>query len=162
MEIDICPCGTGKKYKDCCEPYISGSIKAVTAEQLMRARYSAYVTCNVDFIESTHQQEGRDDLSVEATRKWAEESKWLGLEIVSTEKGLESDKTGVVEFIASYESSGHRRTHHETAVFEKEEGQWVFVEGKVYNETIVRASEKVGRNDPCTCGSGKKFKKCCG
>ena len=25
-----------------------------------------------------------------------------------------------------------------------------------------RASAKVGRNDPCTCGSGKKFKKCCG
>jgi len=26
----------------------------------------------------------------------------------------------------------------------------------------VRRSKKVGRNDPCTCGSGKKFKKCCG
>jgi preprotein translocase subunit SecA len=25
-----------------------------------------------------------------------------------------------------------------------------------------RASTKVGRNDPCPCGSGKKFKKCCG
>jgi len=23
-------------------------------------------------------------------------------------------------------------------------------------------AEKVGRNDPCTCGSGKKYKKCCG
>lgn len=29
-------------------------------------------------------------------------------------------------------------------------------------ETVVRASPKVGRNDPCPCGSGKKFKKCCG
>ena len=28
--------------------------------------------------------------------------------------------------------------------------------------TIVRADEKVGRNDPCPCGSGKKFKQCCG
>ena len=27
---------------------------------------------------------------------------------------------------------------------------------------IVRAAPKVGRNDPCSCGSGKKFKKCCG
>ena len=26
----------------------------------------------------------------------------------------------------------------------------------------VRAAKKVGRNDPCTCGSGKKYKKCCG
>ncbi len=32
--------------------------------------------------------------------------------------------------------------------------------GKV--ETVVREGEKVGRNDPCPCGSGKKFKKCCG
>jgi len=29
-------------------------------------------------------------------------------------------------------------------------------------ETVVRAEDKVGRNDPCPCGSGKKFKKCCG
>lgn len=29
-------------------------------------------------------------------------------------------------------------------------------------ETVVREGEKVGRNDPCSCGSGKKFKKCCG
>ena len=27
---------------------------------------------------------------------------------------------------------------------------------------VRRASEKVGRNDPCPCGSGKKYKKCCG
>ncbi len=26
----------------------------------------------------------------------------------------------------------------------------------------LRRSAKVGRNDPCPCGSGKKFKKCCG
>lgn len=29
-------------------------------------------------------------------------------------------------------------------------------------EPYVRAMPKVGRNDPCPCGSGKKFKKCCG
>lgn len=27
--------------------------------------------------------------------------------------------------------------------------------------TFVRRVEKIGRNDPCPCGSGKKFKKCC-
>ncbi|WP_263080705.1 DUF1186 domain-containing protein [Endozoicomonas sp. Mp262] len=30
------------------------------------------------------------------------------------------------------------------------------------NEPLIRESAKVGRNDPCPCGSGKKFKKCCG
>ena len=29
-------------------------------------------------------------------------------------------------------------------------------------EPVVRQAPRVGRNDPCTCGSGKKFKKCCG
>jgi uncharacterized protein len=28
--------------------------------------------------------------------------------------------------------------------------------------TYRRTTEKVGRNDPCPCGSGKKFKRCCG
>jgi hypothetical protein len=34
------------------------------------------------------------------------------------------------------------------------------VQGKV--ETFRRQDPRVGRNDPCPCGSGKKFKKCCG
>jgi preprotein translocase subunit SecA len=29
-------------------------------------------------------------------------------------------------------------------------------------KTVVREGDKVGRNDPCPCGSGKKYKKCCG
>ena len=29
-------------------------------------------------------------------------------------------------------------------------------------KTVVRTSEKVGRNQPCPCGSGKKYKKCHG
>ncbi len=29
-------------------------------------------------------------------------------------------------------------------------------------QTVKRTGEKVGRNDPCPCGSGKKYKKCCG
>jgi preprotein translocase subunit SecA len=29
-------------------------------------------------------------------------------------------------------------------------------------QTVHRAGSKVGRNDPCPCGSGKKYKKCCG
>ena len=33
---------------------------------------------------------------------------------------------------------------------------------KQVNKPIVNKVQKVGRNDPCPCGSGKKFKKCCG
>jgi len=36
--------------------------------------------------------------------------------------------------------------------------------GKSYPEDLVRQprARKVGRNDPCPCGSGQKFKRCCG
>jgi uncharacterized protein YecA (UPF0149 family) len=33
---------------------------------------------------------------------------------------------------------------------------------KTPGTTFIHSSPKVGRNDPCPCGSGKKYKKCCG
>jgi preprotein translocase subunit SecA len=34
--------------------------------------------------------------------------------------------------------------------------------GGVRKEPVKRSGEKIGRNAPCPCGSGKKYKKCCG
>jgi preprotein translocase subunit SecA len=34
--------------------------------------------------------------------------------------------------------------------------------GDMQVQQVVRSGEKIGRNDPCPCGSGKKYKKCCG
>ena len=62
-------------------------------------------------------------------------------------------------------------------VRKNDRGEWRFVEGDSHTHrggeghhhhhdepraTVVRESPKVGRNDPCPCGSGKKYKKCCG
>ncbi len=35
-------------------------------------------------------------------------------------------------------------------------------QSQAHNTTIVRSTPKIGRNDPCPCGSGKKYKNCCG
>ena len=35
-------------------------------------------------------------------------------------------------------------------------------ESKMSASTFVRKDKKIGRNDPCPCGSGKKYKQCCG
>lgn len=87
----------------------------------------------------------------------------MGLEIVETEGGADSDQEGVVEFIATYKDRSLVRRHHERSQFLRHDGQWYFVDGEmVAPETEVHQSPKVGRNDPCPCGSGKKFKKCCG
>lgn len=45
-------------------------------------------------------------------------------------------------------------------IFSKEKQQELYKKEKT-SHTVVKAP-KVGRNDPCPCGSGKKYKKCCG
>ncbi|MCL2839766.1 MAG: SEC-C metal-binding domain-containing protein [Defluviitaleaceae bacterium] len=46
-------------------------------------------------------------------------------------------------------------------IFPAEKQKELYTEQK-RSHTIVRNEAKIGRNDPCTCGSGKKYKKCCG
>ncbi|MBN2651773.1 MAG: YchJ family protein [Spirochaetales bacterium] len=161
--MEKCPCCSGKNYDDCCKPYITGKKDAPTAEALMRSRYSAYAMNEIDYIEATHIREERDNVSVEETKKWAEESIWLNLEIVSTKKGLEADENGVVEFKAKYQQGDVIYTHHEVSKFAKTDGKWYFAEGRSSVTSAGASSDatKVGRNDPCPCGSGKKYKKCC-
>jgi len=157
-----CPCGSGREYSSCCEQYISGRAKAPTAEALMRSRYSAYVEHAIDYIINTCVDRDKENIDYKSTRDWSEKSTWLGLKIISAEKGGISDNEGTVEFEAVYERDGFRDTHYETAKFKKENDEWLYTEGEISPRTIVRSSPKVGRNDPCPCGSGKKYKHCCG
>lgn len=160
---DLCPCGSGKKYSECCEPIISGTVKAPTAEALMRARYSAYEKQAIDFIINTcEQSEEVAEIDRQATEDWSKNSIWHGLQIIQTEKGKEDDEEGVVEFKATYTRKQIRDVHHEMAYFKKINGEWLYSAGQLKTETVVREGAKVGRNDPCPCGSGKKYKKCCG
>ena len=161
--MNTCPCGSGKEYGECCEPVIRGESFPETAEQVMRARYSSYVKAELGYLlESTHPNE-RNDYDMKGTKRWAERSQWEGLEIVSTEKGGPGDSQGSVEFIARYRHKNTPVAHHEMAEFVREDGALYFSRGKmVPQKQVVRDQEKVGRNDPCPCGSGLKFKKCCG
>jgi SEC-C motif domain protein len=161
--MEQCPCGSGKTYADCCEPLINGTRTALTAEELMRSRYSAYAKTEVQHVLKSTSPEQRKGLDESATRSWSVNAEWQGLEIVSTEAGGPDDDTGVVEFVANYTESGSPRRHHERGQFRKIQGTWYYEDGEmVKSKPIVREEPKVGRNDPCPCGSGKKFKKCHG
>lgn len=129
----------------------------------MRSRYSAYTQQNIDYLETTLTKAQQEDFSAEDTRKWARESQWNGLEIKRTEEGGEADDRGLVEFVAHFTAHGQKQLHFETALFERENGEWRYA-GMVEPEgqTVRRENPKVGRNDPCPCGSGKKYKRCCG
>ena len=157
-----CPCGSGSAYELCCGPIIAGA-PAATAEALMRSRYTAHVKRAYDHLERSLSAEQRQDFSLADAKQWAEGSEWLGLAILRTEKGGPDDTEGVVEFCARFRSAGKEYEHVETGLFGREEGKWVY-SGSVQpkGQTVRRETPKVGRNDPCPCGSGKKFKKCCG
>jgi SEC-C motif-containing protein len=127
----------------------------------MRARYSAYVGVEMDFVfESTH-PDHRQGYDHAGTKEWAESSEWLGLEIIGTQQGGEEDTVGEVEFIARFREKGLLREHHENAHFKKDNGRWSFSEGQMVKAKPVIVN-KPGRNEPCTCGSELKYKKCCG
>jgi len=160
---DLCPCKSGKTYGECCGPIIAGALKAETAEQLMRARYTSYVTGSVEFLKTSSTAAVQEQCDLEASRQWSEAAEWHGLEIIKVEKGGAKDKTGVVEFRALYTANGKFCNHHEVATFVKEKDGWKFEDGDfVPEKPTVREEPKIGRNDLCPCGSGKKYKKCCG
>ncbi len=158
-----CPCGSDLAYDSCCQPLIKGEAFAKTAEQLMRSRYSAYVNTEIDYISNTTDPERMADFDAASAKDWAENSEWHGLEIVAAEKGGENDDFGKVEFIVNYTQNGVKNRHHELSDFRKIDDKWFFMDGEaVAPQPVVRDTPKVGRNEPCPCGSGKKFKKCCG
>lgn len=167
--MSVCPCRyldeTKLNYESCCAPFLEYKNKAPTSEALMRSRYSAYVKKNIDYIEETQLSDNQAEFDKVEALKWADSSEWLGLEIKNTKNGKQSDEFGIVEFIAHYKdkATGTELHHHETSSFKKVSGEWKFEAGQVHGAMpLVRQTPKLGRNEPCHCGSGKKFKKCCG
>ncbi len=159
----MCPCGSEKSYADCCEPLINGDQVAQSAEVLMRSRYSAYVHAAIDYIHDTLHPDKQQSFDRKESEDWARRSEWVSLQIVRTEKGTPQDASGTVEFIARFRQKDKPVQHHEVAEFVKEGERWYFWDGKApMIEQAIRKGPKIGRNDPCPCGSGKKYKKCCG
>jgi SEC-C motif-containing protein len=159
--MDACPCGSGKMLAACCGPYIEG-MAAPTAEATMRSRYSAHVLGNVDYLANTLSAEQLADFDREETERSFVDVKWLGLDIRKTEAGGESDDSGKVEFAARYRAGADLAVHHELSFFAREDGRWVFAGCELNPKAETVRVTKVGRNEPCPCGSGKKYKKCCG
>jgi SEC-C motif-containing protein len=146
----LCPCQSQKLYAQCCEPFITGAARPQTPEQLMRSRYTAYTQGNTDYIANTMRDKAAIGYDKESSKTWALSVHWKGLEVLDAPKA--QPKKGFVEFIASYEENGHMKNIHERSEFSRIGSRWYYVSGMV---------PKIERNDPCPCGSGKKYKKCC-
>lgn len=161
----LCPCGTQKAYDNCCGSYHENIGSAPTAEALMRSRYSAFALNKMHYIRATQQLENEsdpvDDDELEAINNSNAQTNWTHLEILATEKGQADDETGTVTFRAHFQEGQHKGELSEKSYFKKDKEHWLYVSGE-HKVKANPAKHNIGRNDPCFCGSGKKFKKCCG
>ena len=143
----------------------------------MRSRYVAYTRGDIDYIAATIAPSSRGGFDARGARAWSTQATWLGLQVLKTEKGGAEDEVGTVDFVATYRQNGDTIRHRELSRFRRTElGEWRFVEGNTASRKADESrgsrldkppefagmAQKVGRNDLCPCGSGRKFKKCCG
>jgi SEC-C motif-containing protein len=126
---NLCPCDSGQTFVNCCEPILTGKRDALTAQQLMRSRYTAFTQANIDYLLRSHAAKTRPVKDRKNIERWARSVTWMGLSILRTEAGEATDETGYVEFKAAYIENGQPGQIHERSLFHRENGQWVYVSG---------------------------------
>ena len=118
-----CYCGAEILFEHCCEPKINRNVKAATAEELMRSRYSAYCIQAADYLVATTHLSTRKFHRKSDILDWSKSNTWVKLEVISF------DET-TVEFKAFYlDESLKAITHHEKSTFTFENGSWFYVDG---------------------------------
>ncbi len=122
----------------------------------MRSRYTAFCVSNAEYLEATHHPAQREPHERQALEASFEGTDWLGLKVLHVNETRMQEGIGSVEFAAFYKNQNGVGQLHEVSEFVLESGQWFYVQGQSL-EPI-----KIGRNDPCWCSSGKKYKKCHG
>ena len=182
ISLQTCPCQMNPSsddisapllYQDCCQPYHNSllseetdkadGIKAETAERLMRSRYSAFVLVKPNYIAKTTLPSQQALLDIHSIESWAKETDWAGLEIVAHTPKL-GKRHAQVEFKAYFNVFDNEddglQAHHELSAFVKvtdktnNNAQWYFLDPTV--------EMTITQKQPCICGSGEKFKRCCG
>ncbi len=119
-----CLCQSQQTYQDCCGRFHTHTKFPETAEQLMRSRYAAYVLKNVSYIVETTVPSQQALLNVQAIQTWAENTQWLGLQILKTE--TLSKLQSAVEFNAAFQGEEGEQSHHERSIFVKIDERLVF------------------------------------
>lgn len=150
---NLCPCSSGLSYIKCCGPYITGIKHALSPATLMRSRYTAYVKQDMDYLVATWHPDCRaNDWRSDIIRSFSG-TEWLGLTVLEETTGNNADE-GFVEFVARFNDgdTGHKAMH-ERSRFLRIDQRWYYIDG---------IKPQPGRNAICPCGSGRKYKKCCG
>lgn len=117
-----CPCSSGKSFTQCCQPFLNKESIPESAEQLMRSRYSAFVTENEGYLLNTWHHENKPNHI-----NFDDKTKWLGLKVKRIKAGLSSDSQGWVEFVARYKIAGKAERIEELSYFIKDKDAWLYV-----------------------------------
>ncbi len=124
----------------------------------MRSRFTAFAMRNEDYLLATWDKTKRPQ-TINFSK---DETIWQRLEIVDTKKGGINDRKGIVEFRAYYRLNENDYVMKEISRFKKDQGNWFYLDGAVKAVEKAGQTSDTGRNSACPCGSGKKFKRCCG
>lgn len=120
----LCFCGSNVGFQDCCQKYIGGREKAPTALALMKSRYSAYASHQVDYLWNTTHSSQREFYSKADILNWATANEWQKLEIIAATENT-------VEFKAYFlDENKQPQIHHDFSIFKEENGSWFYVDGK--------------------------------
>jgi SEC-C motif-containing protein len=154
--IKNCFCGNETTFEQCCQPIIAGKLDAKDSEALMRSRFTAYVINDYQYILHTYASAQRTHLTIKQLSESAQDTQWLSLQVLNHQT---QERTARVEFKAFYQVESTYYVMHELSNFVLEAGKWFYTSGLVQKDSGKFTPE---RNSQCLCGSGKKFKKCCG
>ena len=149
MSFKLCPCCSKKSFDDCCKDFLTDIDIPSTPESLMRSRFTAFVSGNVDYLYQTSSEALKQQISQKELQQTCDAFQFVYLEILKCNKST-------VEFIAHLLLGNEHHKLHEHSTVIKENQLWKYDSGTLYDTPV----NKLGRNDQCPCASGKKFKKC--
>jgi SEC-C motif domain protein len=132
---DPCPCGSGLKFKKCCEPAIRGAVYPQTPEAVMRSRYSAFVTGSTAHLWRSTHPENEMVQGVEPeqfhreTLAYCQQVEFTGLTV---HEARPADAQGVarVRFTATYRMGDATGALRELSDFVQVDGRWLYRRGE--------------------------------
>ncbi len=125
----------------------------------MRARFTAHVAHNFKFLHDSYRGTAGKPYVPEAGEPTVV---WTRLEVHSHEVAADNPDKAWVDFSAYGIEDKVEKVLHEKAEFQRVNGVWLYTrEARLGPAPYKAAAPKVGRNEPCPCGSGKKYKQCC-
>lgn len=121
-----CPCGSNSSLETCCLPYIKFQKQPLTAESLMRSRYTAYTLHEANYLVDTTAPLSRRYTTKAAILDWAKQNSWVKLEVVA------HTETTVTFKAYYFDNKGCLQEHFEKSTFIFQNGRWYYVDGVFY------------------------------